>query len=99
MPLRNSPISAAVTVTATTPLFGPPRASRSGLTPRDPADAIVLPLDFSRPSGFMPPSPNAPPPDFVPLDCELAGGADEPAGGATCATCETGTGLNEIDWL
>ena len=41
MPFRNSAISAAVTVTTTSVLFGPPLASRSGLTPRDPADDTV----------------------------------------------------------
>ena len=41
IPFLNAAISAAVTVTATTFLFGPPLASRSGPIPRAPADAIV----------------------------------------------------------
>ncbi len=41
MPFRKSAISAAVSVTGTSMLLDPPLASRSGLTPRDPAEATV----------------------------------------------------------
>src|SRR5581483_5779106 len=95
MPLRKSAISAAVSVTGTSAGFDPPFASRSGLTPRDPADETVWLLAFSWPSGLRPDSPNLLPPDFVSevFASAFAGAAAAPPD----ATCATGTGLYGTD--
>jgi hypothetical protein len=59
MPLRKAAISAGVRVTVTRAGFDPPLASRSGLTPRDPADATVPVFVLSAPSfEVIPPRPN-----------------------------------------
>src|SRR5215831_9647517 len=63
MPFAKAAISAGVTVTATTSLLGPPLASRSVLTPRDPPDDTDWLLFLSVPTEDMPPMPNLLPDD------------------------------------
>jgi hypothetical protein len=89
MPLRNAAISLELSVTLTGALFGPPLASRSGLTPRDPADDTVCVAGFSRANGFSPDNPNFPA-GFG--SSAFAGAAAGAAAGDPPATCVTGTG-------
>src|SRR5262249_34026532 len=76
MPFLNSVTSAAVTVTTTIDLFGPPGASISALTPRDPAEAIVWLLVFSLPRALAALRPNLRPEAggvYAPIDPTAAG--------------------------
>src|SRR5688500_13047807 len=93
MPALKAVSSAAVIVTRTAVLTGPPFASRSGVTPRAPADDASCVVFFCVPDEiafFRPPTLS---PGFF---FSSAGGASAvAAGGATVAIALIGIGLYE----